>query len=268
MNHSRTTVHDLTALSLHPTGSRARPHHTNSPQDARGNWIATDAGGWGAVPRRRAADGIESGGEDEPTEEDADAEDGKYNMRPKTDGGRNLKDRRARKRRKLVHDVDFIYGQNPHTALIECDDEFSTPSSDLLKQIHFFASRYYASQNILLDLSRMHRKEKKTKKMKDAAEGAEGDEDEESVSPGRDGRQEEEEEEEEESTDDEEMPSPPKKSARTKTTKRNMKLKKREKRQKELRRDMYKVFDGSALMVIGTSGFLPFPIISPPYQPN
>jgi hypothetical protein len=71
----------------------------------RGNWIAIDAGGWGAVPRRRVADGIESGGE-EPAEEpeDADVEDGEYNRRVKTDGGRNLEDRRARKRRKLVPD--------------------------------------------------------------------------------------------------------------------------------------------------------------------
>jgi hypothetical protein len=146
MNQRRATVHDLTALSLHPTGARAQPHHTNSLQDARGNWIATDAGGWGAVPlrRRAAADGIESGGEDEdePAEEedadadaDADVEDVvKYsNRRSKTDGGRNAKDRRARKRRKLVHDVDFIYGQNPRTAPVEGDDdnalEFSTPSS-------------------------------------------------------------------------------------------------------------------------------------------
>ena len=140
MNQRRTTVHDLTALSLHSTGARAQPHHTNSLQDARGNWIATDAGGWGAVPlrRRAAADGIESGGEeeDEPAEEeeDADVDDAKYSdRRAKTDGGRNAKDRRARKRRKLVHDVDFIYGQNPRTAPVEGDDdnalEFSTPSS-------------------------------------------------------------------------------------------------------------------------------------------
>ena len=129
---------------------------------------------------------------------------------------------------------------------------------DLLKQIHFFASRYYASQNILLDSSRMHRKERKVKKMKDAAGGAEGEEDEGSVSPGWDEGQEE--EEEEESTDDDETPDPPKKSASTKTTKRNAKLKRREKRRKELRRDMYKVFDGSALMVIGISSFLLFPL--------
>ena len=114
MNKGRTTIHDLTALSLHPTGSRAQPYRTNSLQDGRGNWIATDAGGWGAVPRRRAVDSIESGG----------------------------KDRRARKRRKLVHDVDFISGQDPHTAPIEVGDdsslELSTPSVRLFRLTYLF----------------------------------------------------------------------------------------------------------------------------------
>jgi len=101
----------------------------------------------------------------------------------------------------------------------------------------------------------MHRKEKKTKKMKGAAGGAEGE------------RQEEEEEgEEEESMDDDETPGPSKQGAKIKTTKKNTKLKKRERKLKELRRDMYKVFDGSALMVIGTSSLLLFLIISPPYR--
>src|ERR1700733_11716925 len=98
MNNRRTTVHDLTALSLHPTGSRAQPYRTNSLQDARGNWIAMDAGGWGAVPRRRGVDDVESGGEEGAEEEDADAEGG-HNRRATNDGGRrNLKDRRAHKR--------------------------------------------------------------------------------------------------------------------------------------------------------------------------
>ena len=172
MNQRRTTVHDLTALSLHPTGARAQPHHTNSLQDARGNWIATDAGGWGAVPlrRRAAADGIESGGEDEdePAEEedadaDVDVEDAKYsNRRAKTDGGRNAKDRRARKRRKLVHDIDFIYGQNPRTAPIEGDDdnalEFSTPSSVcllsfiIIKRISLCACQFGLHPRTLFDI--------------------------------------------------------------------------------------------------------------------
>jgi hypothetical protein len=83
-----------------------------------------------------------SRGEDEPAEEDADVEDGKYNRRAKTDGGRNLKDLRARKRRKLVYDVDFVNSQNPHTAPIEHDGdnfslEFSTPS------VRLFSLYYY-----------------------------------------------------------------------------------------------------------------------------
>jgi len=150
MNNRRTTVHDLTALSLHPTGSRAQPYRTNSLQDARGNWIAMDAGGWGAVPRRRRVDGIESGGE-EGEEEDADAEDGRNGRA--NDGGRNLKDRRAHKRHKLVHDVDFIYGQNPHTAPIEGDDdsslELSAPSSVRLSRFIYHSSKTLLASTLL-----------------------------------------------------------------------------------------------------------------------
>jgi len=116
MNNNRrtTTVHDLTTLSLHPTGSRAQPHETNSLRDARGNWIARDAGGWGGVPKRKGvrADSVD----DEEEEGEATVHTGRgikegKAKRAREDGeeeGHSVKDSRARRRRKLVHDVDFI----------------------------------------------------------------------------------------------------------------------------------------------------------------
>lgn len=62
MNIQRqSTVHDLATLRLHPDGSRVQQSSVSAKQrtakytvvDARGNWIAQDAGGQGSVQKRR-----------------------------------------------------------------------------------------------------------------------------------------------------------------------------------------------------------------------
>lgn len=57
----RSTVHDLASLRLHPDGSKVASAETNlqprkgkyTTKDARGNWIAHDAGGTGQVKTRK-----------------------------------------------------------------------------------------------------------------------------------------------------------------------------------------------------------------------
>jgi len=58
----QSTTHDLAALRLHPDGSRVQQSSVNAKQrtakctvvDARGNWIAQDAGGRSSVKKRKS----------------------------------------------------------------------------------------------------------------------------------------------------------------------------------------------------------------------
>lgn len=119
----RTTVHDLASLRVHPDGSRVQNANTLShlqddvipgvssqtnlrsskyiAQDARGNWIARDAGGAGLVKRKyrkqdkgkgRATDLDDEGVDDVVTDEE------------------DAKDSRAIKRQKFLHDYSFLTG--------------------------------------------------------------------------------------------------------------------------------------------------------------
>ena len=315
-NRRRITVHDLTALSLHPTGSSARPHQTSAVRDVRGNWIARDAGGRGSVPKRKGVT------RDEDVEEDDDKAGVENNSQRivtrDKDMGQNLKDKRARKRRKLIDDVEFLHEEphnisanrlnnRPATAVegVQASSllEFSIPSSvrpladpliclrpilvyqilnttftqDLLKQIHHFTAHYYASQNILFDSTRLYRRERK----KERAEHIKASSQlvEESDDDAEDEAEKLEEDEAEvglkgEDRDDEESegdePGPSKahrvskgKSTNNTTTKPKSKMKKGKGKASDFRRDMYKVFDGSALMVLGMFVFPLFPHESP-----
>jgi hypothetical protein len=113
MSNRRTTIHDLTSLALHPTGSRAQPHQTNALKDARGNWIAKDAGGWGAVPKRPGTTSVES--DDDDDEQEGEDSEGGAKDKGKGKGKGKAKqldeDSRARKRRKTSHDIDFLHNQ-------------------------------------------------------------------------------------------------------------------------------------------------------------
>lgn len=262
MSLHRPTVHDLSSLSLHPTGARAKREETNVVQDARGNLIAKDAAGWGRVVRRRRE-----------KEEEEEEEEGKEMMvkgKAKDISPDDYlemyvnqpKDMRAHKRRRIAHDVDFLQSrENDGNNL-----DLPAPSSvsicplslfhktyslvqDLLKQIHHFASHYYAAHDLLFDSKREYRKARKEKKDKKKAkpreqgrereeeENTDIEEDTDSVDEAESGKEDEGSEDGEEK--DKSKPQP------------KRRAKKGEK--KTLRRNMYKVFDGSALMTLGAS---------------
>lgn len=263
MSLHRPTVHDLSSLSLHPTGARAKREETNVVQDARGNLIAKDAAGWSRVVRRRR----------EKEEEEEEEEEKEMMVKGKAKDispdeylemyVNQPKGMRAHKRRRIAHDVDFLQSrENDGNNL-----DLPAPSSvsicplsllhktyslvqDLLKQIHHFASHYYAAHDLLFDSKREYRKarkEKKDKKKKakpreqgrerEEEENTDIEEDTDSVDEAESGKEDEGSEDGEE--EDKSKPQPKRRG------------KKGEK--KTLRRNMYKVFDGSALMTLGAS---------------
>ena len=262
MSLHRPTVHDLSSLSLHPTGARAKREETNVVQDARGNLIAKDAAGWSRVVRRRREKEEEEEEEEKEMMVKGKAKDispdeylEMYVNQPKG--------MRAHKRRRIAHDVDFLQSrENDGNNL-----DLPAPSSvsicplsllhktyslvqDLLKQIHHFASHYYAAHDLLFDSKREYRKarkEKKDKKKKakpreqgrerEEEENTDIEEDTDSVDEAESGKEDEGSEDGEE--EDKSKPQPKRRG------------KKGEK--KTLRRNMYKVFDGSALMTLGAS---------------
>ena len=121
---------------------------------------------------------------------------------------------------------------------------------DLLKQIHHFTSHYFAAHNLLLDSAREHRKARKAKRDEKKAEAMrreQGHEMEEKENTDIKGEIDSEDEAEaveggEESDDAEGMGESKSQSKRRKRGEK-----------KTLRRDMYKIFDGSALMALGAS---------------
>ena len=264
MSLHRPTVHDLSSLSLHPTGARAKREETNVVQDARGNLIAKDAAGWSRVVRRRR----EKEEEEEEEEEKEMMVKGKAKDISPDDYlemyVNQPKGMRAHKRRRIAHDVDFLQSrENDGNNL-----DLPAPSSvsicplsllhktyslvqDLLKQIHHFASHYYAAHDLLFDSKREYRKarkekkDKKKKKAKPREQGREREEEEntdieedtDSVDEAESGKEDEGSEDGEE--EDKSKPQP------------KRRAKKGEK--KTLQRNMYKVFDGSALMTLGAS---------------
>jgi hypothetical protein len=155
-NNRRTTIHDLTTLSLHQTGARVQPNQTDALKDVRGNWIARDAGGWGAVPKRRLVAG-ES--DEEESEAGKDTRKGKARQHHKE---QNLKDPRARKRRQLTHDVDFLHDpilNLVHSHPVEDDDgsslKLSIPSS-VRPHFSHFSSSFLLSIHTFLSIQCAH----------------------------------------------------------------------------------------------------------------
>ena len=133
----RTTVHDLAALRVHRDGTRVANSDSNSSsrrakyttRDARGNWVAKDAGGLGTVKLRRAAsepegeqddDGGES--EQEVVDEGLVEEEGAY---PKVDKGKGRAresgdeeegiavNSRAQKRKRFDEDFSYLSPRAP-----------------------------------------------------------------------------------------------------------------------------------------------------------
>ncbi|THH19943.1 hypothetical protein EW146_g1315 [Bondarzewia mesenterica] len=267
------TIHDLTTLRLHPDGSRVpsqpypstsssgRPNATNIPaeittstvlhtrrsrytvKDSRGNWIARDAAGLGRVKKRRYVSD-----EEEP---------GKGNLHGELEGEarepRRVPGKMAMKKRRFESELDFLGAGVTSQSTFASDHArgeagsesrfLPVPSSDLLKCIHHFASAYYASRFQLSDGTREYRLERKAmrlKRLEDASKSQEHDAANEfEEDGGDDNRDEDADTEDEEDSDGGDESTSPKVKGKGRTHK------------KQLGRDMYKIFDGSALMAIG-----------------
>lgn len=109
------TVYDYSSLRIHPDGSRVEQSSRNlrprtsrtSIQDSRGNWIARDAGGLGTIGRyRRVRE--ETDGEFISLGEGESVDTGRKGKGKAKAVGYRKRDDRAAKRRKFVHDFDFL----------------------------------------------------------------------------------------------------------------------------------------------------------------
>ncbi|KAI1795002.1 hypothetical protein LXA43DRAFT_1080308 [Ganoderma leucocontextum] len=291
----RTTVHDLAALRVHRDGSRVANSDTNSSsrrakytvRDARGNWVAKDAGGLGTVKLRPTAsqpegEQDEDGGgselevDEELMEEEEEEEEEEDRASPKVDKGkgraRESEDEeegiavntRAQKRRRFEEDFSYLIpsapalippqsGEDPqHSHPAEEDSgTFPVPSADLLKCLHYFASTYYTAMGQLYDASREFRKERKIRraqklKKTGAASSSDPQPAGKDVNDPQDSSGEEDiefsEDEEEEEEADKEGEEDDKRMKRRKT---------RPTASRHVAKDMYKLFDGSALMALG-----------------
>ncbi|TFK46972.1 hypothetical protein OE88DRAFT_1666778 [Heliocybe sulcata] len=291
--------------SLHANGLRPRLEKYTT-QDARGNLIARDAGGLGRVPYKFPASSSAKAAEDgESIDIDQIATparlDGTENSdnlaseevgRGKKRKGKDVKDRRAKKRRIFNEDLSFLDSPCSGVATpasrptsssavrdVETDahstvsydtqviDAFSAPSSDLLKAIHHFATIYYSEKGQLIDASRDARRAKKEARLKRLQEAEDLDKAASPVSSDDDAAEKEVQSDEDEGneagSDDESrrshtsirsrtgspIPGP---SSSTKPVKGKAPHRRRKRRARsELRRDMYKAFDGSALVALG-----------------
>ena len=119
----RSTVHDFSTLRLHPNGSRVAIHSParidlrdsrmrNTGHDTRGNRVARDAAGLGAVPKRTVIRKDDNGNEDDDDDEDEDTEIRKTKPRMPL----------RRKRRRIDENVDFL-GDSRNSA--RCVDDMA-----------------------------------------------------------------------------------------------------------------------------------------------
>ncbi|KAI8989867.1 hypothetical protein BD414DRAFT_414564 [Trametes punicea] len=280
----RSTVHDLAALRLHRDGTRVLNSDTNvasrrakhAVRDARGNWIARDAGGLGSVKQRRSAphDGPDGVEEDEEALDDVSLppENGKGKRRAREDKDSDAEDAlnpRARKRRRFDKDLSYLASRSSSAARqpansegtppqsVELPGELPVPSSDLLKCLHYFASTYYTAMGQLYDATREVRKQRRARQLEKAkttakvtranraqSEGTSAYEP--PHTPGdnqiKPSDEELEDAKEENSIDEQDTQSQAEKRVR----------KKRGRKQwRPMEKDMYRIFDGSALMAIG-----------------
>ena len=192
-----TTVHDRAALRVHPNGTRVTARESRyATEDLRGNRIAVNAGGTGNVKKRRRAAASDVGSE--PLEE-FDIETDEYQPSEKSsstdswagtvegeseEGGgkrkRRKKDTRRMKQSQFYRNFDFVLGGTDETGTVPAFDDPLLPSSvgwvfipirfptnsmgqDLLKCLHRFAAEYYSNKGQLIDATRIVRQKKRDK---------------------------------------------------------------------------------------------------------
>ncbi|KAI0053437.1 hypothetical protein FA95DRAFT_744656 [Auriscalpium vulgare] len=177
-----TTVHDFSALRLHPDGSRVTseagpsqpttqlyPRNKSSAvKDTRGHWIAKDAAGHVGVKKRKRAE-ADGDGEDferDVSEAGLDDEETGTQFSEKV---RRRKRTRAEKRQAFANNLEFLGSESALLSVRGLSEAPNSehepggravPSSDLLKCIHYFASHYYTAHGMLTDKARVYRQEK------------------------------------------------------------------------------------------------------------
>lgn len=143
----RSTVYDFAALQLHPDGTRVQNTEKNwglrkakySVRDSKSNWIARDAGGTGTVKQRWAEkseiqtsdvqDGeqVDLTGTNDKEDESSSRRKGKERAE---DGPEDeLKDARAKKRRRFQEDWSFLESSNSRAPSIDQNPSLEGPSS-------------------------------------------------------------------------------------------------------------------------------------------
>ncbi|TFY59975.1 hypothetical protein EVJ58_g5441 [Rhodofomes roseus] len=262
------TVHDLASLRLHPDGTRVQNSEKNlriraskyAAQDTKGNWFARDAGGTGNVKQRWAKPRDEDADEESSsTDEDELPAKNKGKQRATEDNEEEqLKDNRARKRRRFYEDESFIAATpsggpsaqgSPKASSSRLSESeppadwvLPTPSAETLKCMHYFACNYYTAMGQLRDSTKGARRSKKArrrKRLQEEEDGARSSEPPDERAP-HESSTEEESSSAPESEDDEDEDADGG----------NYKPQMRSRRQRRASPDMYKALDGSALMAI------------------
>ncbi|KAI0371458.1 hypothetical protein BV20DRAFT_965196 [Pilatotrama ljubarskyi] len=279
----RSTVHDLAALRLHRDGTRVLNADTNrssrrakyAVRDSRGNWIAQDAGGLGNVKQRRASSRPADDGDVSAPEEDKEVAEGpqaspkndKGKGRARDEEGSDLDDAanpRARKRRRFDEDLSYLTAAASAVPLdqdgpnLRGEDqvpgELPVPSSDLLKCLHHFASTYYTAMGQLYHASREYRQQKKTRRLEKTKAIPADASHAQSEDAGPHEPQHSSGEEEIDLSEDEDEDAMDGGLAAEQGTSAGAARKRRKRGPRQVRpmeKDMYKIFDGSALMALG-----------------
>ncbi|KAL0950355.1 hypothetical protein HGRIS_010323 [Hohenbuehelia grisea] len=265
------TIYDFSGLRLHSDGSRVEQSSSNlrfpplrpSVRDARGNWVARDAAGPSSVKKNifvEKDDGAEEDitklGDIVETGRGASSEDEyepKHKGKGKATDEVTQRNPRSRKRRKLTQDLEFLTNVTTSTAPSALPERalvppLGPPSSDLLKCIHYFTSKYYTEHGVLYNATQQERQQQKQRRLERLAERQKGKRKAQartSAHSDSDGHSEQSHDEGSSglSSDEEEVqkPSRPKRAGTGKLAR----------RKKKLHRDMYKSMDGSALVAIG-----------------
>ncbi|KAI0751166.1 hypothetical protein C8Q80DRAFT_1343025 [Daedaleopsis nitida] len=279
MNSRRqSTVHDLAALRLHRDGTRVLNSDTNlssrhakfATRDARGNWIAQDSAGLGTVKKRCSASQPDGGEEDltDPNEELLEdpqvvtTDKGKGRARDSDDEDFPVAMNRAEKRRRFDEDMSYLESRGSSPSRMEMNHpkcyqshlrqviessamfKASLSQQDLLKCLHYFASTYYTAMGQLSDVTREVRKERKIRRARKQGKASGpssspevidiDDISEDSQDPF--------------DTEDGTTQVPQNDVGRPEARK-----KRRPRERRPMEKDMYKLFDGSALIALGNS---------------
>ncbi|KAG2013008.1 hypothetical protein CC2G_009951 [Coprinopsis cinerea AmutBmut pab1-1] len=269
--YRKSTLYDLSGLKLQPGANRvkATPSSKIRPsqssvrlQDTRGNWTARDAGGPSHVsrfyPRSGGSKSSEGGTDDNGAVEDGLAEeldqlepssgnvaeqqqkqqkegsgvdDASVEDAKRKDEGR--KEGRPSKRLRFSEGLEYLVREAEEATRAGSpgpSDRLPLPTPELLQSLHVFAAQYYHEKGLLTNLSATARQERKKRKRKARAEKSgqayqSGESDHENAS-----------------TDS---------SSSSSESETESAIQRRNSRRSERFRDMYRAFDGSALLALG-----------------